>query len=354
MLVHQTAEAPGPNKEEKMKNIIIIIILLLSLSLFAQYNPKTVGIYILPPGGVPADGTIAFTATIDGTSNSVTHAAYGCGYKALATKGICYVNMASFGYEWSLGDKIIWVISTTSRDEELGNVNQILATGDGTSQYDTDIHGGAFLPVTLSSFTAVYQAGTPVLQWVTQSEVNNSGWNVYRSITESMETSLQINPELIPGGGTTTDPRNYIFTDETEVETGNTYFYMLESVDFSGMVESYGPISIMITIDDGGQSPDIPIIYGLHSNYPNPFNPDTNISFTPEQEGNVSVSILNIKGQKIRTLFEGTIGTQDVGINQSYIWDGKNNQGKLVSSGVYFYQLYSPLRKQTKKMLLVK
>ena len=338
-----------------MKKILIsIIIIVFCITLFGQYNPKNVGIYILPPGGIPADGTITFTATIQGESYNVTQAIKGCGYKALATRGLCYVNMASFGYDWSDGDVINWVISDTRTRTELGNVNQTVGTGDGSSQYDTDYWGGSFLPVTLSSFTALLQDGSPVLQWITQSEINNSGWNVYRSTTENMETSLQVNQELIAGGGTTTNIQEYSFTDEYDVETGNTYYYQLESVDYLGNTEKFGPIPIMIPEDNGGEIPDVPVVYGLHSNYPNPFNPDTKISFTPEEEGKVTINILNIKGQKIRTLVNETIASDEVGVLQSHIWNGKNNQGRYVSSGIYFYKYQSTKRNQIKKMILIK
>ncbi|MDP8211514.1 MAG: T9SS type A sorting domain-containing protein [Candidatus Stygibacter australis] len=344
-----------------MKKLFTIIFIVICLALSAQNNPKNVGIYILPSEGVPADGTIIFTASIisEGYTLSVDQTDVGCGYKALASRGLCYVNMASFvhetyDYEWSQGDIINWVVSDNTGREELGNVNQTLATGDGASQYDTDYWGGTFLPVTLSSFTAVYQEGTPVLQWITQSEINNAGWNIYRSDSEEMAESMQVNPELITGAGTTTETQSYFFRDEMEIEPGNTYHYLLENVDYTGSSENYGPISIMIPVDDGGQSPEVPIIYGLYNNYPNPFNPDTKICFVPDQTGKVNLNIFNVKGQKIKTLFSGTIAEAQIGVLQSYFWDGTNEQGRNVSSGIYFYRYESPLKTQTKKMLMIK
>lgn len=346
----------GHNKEDIMKKaILLIIVILVCVSLFGQYNPKNVGIYIMhPSGGIPADGTITFTATIEGTAYSVDQDDVGCGYKALSTRGLCYVNMASFGYEWAQDDVINWVISDTGSREELGNVNQTVATGDGTSQYDTDYWGGSFLPVTLSSFTAVYQNGTPVLQWITQSEINNSGWNVYRSELEDMESSLQVNAELISGAGTSTEIVSYQFTDELDVENGIIYYYQLESVDYLGNTEQYGPISIMIPEDNGGQSPEVPIVYGLHTNYPNPFNPETKICYIPQEEGYIELDIVNIKGQKVKTLCNDYIASDQVGKLQSHIWDGKNELGRYVSSGIYFYQYKSNTRNQIRKMLLIK
>jgi len=337
-----------------MKKIIIIILLVSFILGFAQNKPKNVGIYILNPSGQkPVDANLIFEAYITSRPGEVlTQSSTGCGYEELSTLGLCYINLASFTTAWSQGDVIRWEVTESS--VLLGEVNQSIGSADGASQFDTDYWGHAFLPVTLSSFTAVYQNGSPVLQWITQSEINNSGWNIYRSQTEEMDTSLQINPGLIPGGGTTTEPQAYAFTDEADVQAETTYYYMLESVDYSGSTEQYGPISIIIPAVGENDSPEIPIVYGLHPNYPNPFNPDTKISFIPEQEGKVTINILNIKGQRIKTLCNENIATDQIGVLQSHIWDGTNDQGRYVSSGIYFYKYESPLKTQTKKMLLIK
>jgi len=70
-------------------------------------------------------------------------------------------------------------------------------------------------------------------------------------------------------------------------------------------------------------------------NYPNPFNPITTISFSIPEESNVELSIFNIKGQKVKTI----INNQFDSGNHSVIWNGIDNKGKLVSSGVYLYKL---------------
>ncbi|MCD6176322.1 MAG: T9SS type A sorting domain-containing protein, partial [Candidatus Cloacimonetes bacterium] len=75
----------------------------------------------------------------------------------------------------------------------------------------------------------------------------------------------------------------------------------------------------------------------LYGNYPNPFNPETTISFslTTENTENTEINIYNIKGQKIKQL---EIRNLKLGINE-VIWDGKNNDNQPVASGIYFYQL---------------
>jgi len=99
-------------------------------------------------------------------------------------------------------------------------------------------------------------------------------------------------------------------------------------------------------IDDEFQNTEKP---GLIGNYPNPFTSSTTISFylTTENTENTDISIYNIKGQKIRQL--------SIENRQSSItWDGKDDNGRKVSSGVYFYKLQTERFCSTKKMILMK
>jgi hypothetical protein len=89
----------------------------------------------------------------------------------------------------------------------------------------------------------------------------------------------------------------------------------------------------------------------LMANYPNPFNPETTISFLlPKTEKNVMLSIFNSKGQKVQTLHQGQL---DKGTH-SFVFSGKDNKGKSISSGIYFYRLQTEGKTITRKMLLLK
>ncbi len=93
------------------------------------------------------------------------------------------------------------------------------------------------------------------------------------------------------------------------------------------------------------------------SNYPNPFNPSTKINFclTTKSKDKVEIEIFNIKGQNIRTL--ECIDCVDALSSQmmhSIIWNGKDKNGKTVSSGVYYYRLKIGDHHKTKKMLMLK
>ncbi|MBN2830353.1 MAG: T9SS type A sorting domain-containing protein, partial [Candidatus Cloacimonetes bacterium] len=86
----------------------------------------------------------------------------------------------------------------------------------------------------------------------------------------------------------------------------------------------------------------------LIGNYPNPFNPTTTISFNVKQRETATLEIYNIRGQKVKTFAAFKAGKHEV------IWNGKDNEGKAVGSGVYFYRLSNGVSNQTRKMLMLK
>jgi len=99
----------------------------------------------------------------------------------------------------------------------------------------------------------------------------------------------------------------------------------------------------------------IPSSFALLQNFPNPFNPDTWLPYKLASDSTVSISIYNAKGQLIRTL---PLGYQNAGVyvtrGKAAYWDGKDNVGERVSSGVYFYTLQTGKFISTKKMVIVK
>jgi hypothetical protein len=104
----------------------------------------------------------------------------------------------------------------------------------------------------------------------------------------------------------------------------------------------------VVGIDDNGLT--MPEEFALMQNYPNPFNPETNIDFSLPKEQEVSLVVFNLLGQQIRTLVSGALGP---GQHTAH-WDGHNDKGAQVPSGVYFYRLYTSEFSQTNKMVLVR
>ena len=209
------------------------------------------------------------------------------------------------------------------------------------------------LPVILSSFTVSYTDNSAILNWTTQSETDNLGFNVYRSISQNLGQSILLNVNgLIEGAGNSTEPTDYIFVDMYGVEENFTYYYWIESVNNAGETEMFGPVSLTIPLDETNQgTPIAPDSYGLQQNYPNPFNPSTSISFALQEDSNVELIIYNIKGRKIRSIFNDHISADQI---QTVIWDGNDASNKQVSSGVYFYKLITDKKVYMNKMLLIK
>lgn len=89
----------------------------------------------------------------------------------------------------------------------------------------------------------------------------------------------------------------------------------------------------------------------LAQNYPNPFNPETTIAFDMVEDGNVSIEVFNVRGQKVKTLVNEHM---TAGENYSVVWNGTNDAEQKVSSGIYFYKMKAGNYSSTKKMILMK
>ena len=99
----------------------------------------------------------------------------------------------------------------------------------------------------------------------------------------------------------------------------------------------------------------VPATTQLLQNYPNPFNPETWIPFHLAEDADVTMKIYDVKGNVVRKLF---LGTREAGIYttrmQAVYWDGRNNFGESVSTGVYFYTLKAGDFRMTRRMVVVK
>jgi hypothetical protein len=90
--------------------------------------------------------------------------------------------------------------------------------------------------------------------------------------------------------------------------------------------------------------------FSLSQNYPNPFNPTTTIAYDLQQMTFVTLTIYNTLGQEVRTL----VNTQQTAGSYQVKWDGKNDSGNALASGVYLYRLRADDYMETKKMVLMK
>ncbi len=200
--------------------------------------------------------------------------------------------------------------------------------------------------ITLSAFYAEVGQDGILTYWTTETEPNNAGFNLYRSEQENGEYE-KINSNLIPAEGSPTTGAEYSFLDTPEQSA--TYYYKLEDISLTGVSTFHGPISVVLTGMDIQQNM-IPEKYFLSQNYPNPFNPETTIQFGLPQAEQVSLKIYDINGKLVRDLFTGM---KDAGTH-TLLWNGRDNAGQKVSSGVYFYYFKADEFSQTNKMILMK
>ena len=248
------------------------------------------------------------------------------------------------------------VASDADTSHELGaevqDANDITTDSGTTADDNFPIDSGDQpLPVVLSSFYADFISNVPILTWTTFSETNNQGWNIYRAQSNNFGQAHKINGTLIQGQGTATQITKYVYRDVTGYQFGTTYYYWIESIDNSGISFLFDPIELNIPNSNDDQSPIVPAKYGLYVNYPNPFNPNTKISFQLDKATQAELNIYNLKGQLVKSLFNGNIEPKKV---YYFNWDGKNEEGKTVTSGTYVYRLKTPSKIYVKKMLLVK
>ncbi|UCE04853.1 MAG: T9SS type A sorting domain-containing protein [bacterium] len=197
-----------------------------------------------------------------------------------------------------------------------------------------------YVPVELAFFKAMDSEGKVVLEWVTETETNNYGFEIQRK-TQKHDDWSKIGS--VKGQGTTTTPHKYFYTDHN-VAIG-TYYYRLKQLDFDGSFEFSDEIQIDVKP---------PRTFSLHQNYPNPFNPETVIRYRipglDQAMVAVELKIYNLLGDEVRALVQKDQGAGYYSIT----WDGRNNQGKLVTAGTYLYRLQAGEFVKTNKMLLLR
>lgn len=205
----------------------------------------------------------------------------------------------------------------------------------------------ATLPVELSTFAVSISASYKVqLLWVTQSETNLLGYRVYRGRSDDFAVAALISG-LIPATNTS-QQQTYIYEDKELNETGF-YYYWLEHQELAGDCHLHGPVTINFSLTTDG-TPEIPVVNGFSSIYPNPFNPSTRIRYGLEQKSDYSLKVYNLKGQVVRTL---ELGSKDKGYYTAD-WNGRDDNNSACSSGVYFFVLQAGTQSFSRKAILAK
>ncbi|MBN1348827.1 PKD domain-containing protein [candidate division KSB1 bacterium] len=165
-----------------------------------------------------------------------------------------------------------------------------------------------------------------------------------------LSKSNTFNEEEIIAQATLMDQTYYNYQATTKIYQGVYYWKVIATGYDGGTTQSNQVHTLsLITSVDGVPSGGIPKEFKLLQNHPNPFNSDTRVSYHLPENSNVTLRIYNNLGQSIRTLVEED---QVAGVYQ-VTWDGKNDLGQQVSSGIYIYQLKAANKVTFKKMLLI-
>ncbi|MBI9032630.1 T9SS type A sorting domain-containing protein [bacterium] len=209
------------------------------------------------------------------------------------------------------------------------------------------LDGDQTLPVQLSTFNAFnHSSNNVMIQWVTQSESDLDGYRLYRNVENSLDTAIMLDT-FIPGTNTS-QTQTYSYIDNT-ISANGIYYYWIQMLDYDGSNSFYGPAIIQVETDYNG-TVDIPLVTGLVSIYPNPFNPTTTIRYSLEVNSPVTIDIYNIKGQLVKTF---DLGIQAQGFHQ-VVWQGDNNTGNDLPSGIYFSKMKTQDKVDIKKVMLLK
>lgn len=187
------------------------------------------------------------------------------------------------------------------------------------------------LPVTLSLFNALTQKNNVMLYWKTETEINNSGFEVQRR-TDSSGWSIIA---FVQGNGTTNEPVEYHYTD-AKLMPGK-YFYRLKQTDYNGNYE-YFDLALPVIISKPNE-------YRLSQSYPNPSNPKCNIDYQVPENIKVNISVYDMLGKLVAVLVNAQ---KDAGIHTVEF------NGTDLSSGTYIYTITAGQFKEVKKLILLK
>ena len=213
-------------------------------------------------------------------------------------------------------------------------VTAVYTDPSGESEPSNSVTAQAILPVfnPPQNLTAIAGNNQVVLNWEMPLDRALAGFRVFKNEVNISGLITELN-----------------FTD-SNVSAGNVYEYYVTAVYTDPAGES-DPSNIVV-VDNVSESDNalIPTQTLLYTNYPNPFNPETVISFSLNKDSYAQVRIFNAKGQLVKILCDEYLNAGYV----SVVWNGKDSAGRNVASGIYLYQLQTEEYVSTRKMILMK
>jgi len=183
-----------------------------------------------------------------------------------------------------------------------------------------------------TGFTASLSGANVVCQWNAPEAAGRALLNY------SLYRNDEVLYEGIPG----------VFKVDLNVPDGAHTYYVV--ANYSGSHESAASNTVEVGVNVSGDNDGVNAATALVGNYPNPFNPVTNISYSLKEKGSVAIDIYDIKGRLVKNLVNDV---KSAGSHKE-TWTGINNAGQEVGSGIYFYKMKTNTTSATKKMILMK
>lgn len=222
------------------------------------------------------------------------------------------------------GEEINFHLNDVTITENIADIQKM--TLDDTPQ-------GEPLPVELSSFSAFVNSSSVMLNWRTETEVSNYGFDVERKMQDA-KSERWVKLGFVEGHGNSNSPKNYSFKDESP--PAGIVQYRLKQIDTDGQFAYSDVISVTV---------GIPEKFELKQNFPNPFNPATNIVYNLPADGFVTIKIYDVIGNEVDVLVNENkkAGRYVIAFN-----------GSNLSSGIYLCRLSAGSFLSSIKMMLVK
>ncbi len=155
-------------------------------------------------------------------------------------------------------------------------------------------HNRGNTPVELSGFSAVSLGNKVALQWTTETETNNMGFEIERRFKHGDWKTIGFSK----GSGTSTKRIFYGF-DDHEPKAPAILYYRLKQIDYDGRSTYSNEIEVILG--------EVPENYSIAQNYPNPFNPSTKVSFTLPEENEIVIRVFNAMGELVKEFNRGIL-----------------------------------------------
>jgi len=178
-------------------------------------------------------------------------------------------------------------------------------------------HNRGNTPVELSLFSALPFGNKVVLQWTTETETNNMGFEIERKSKYGEWKKIAFSK----GSGTSTHKIFYGY-DDYEPKAPAILYYRLKQIDYNGEFEYSNEVEVLLG--------EIPENYAIQQNYPNPFNPSTKVTFSLPEENRVVIKVFNVMGEQVKEIDRGVL---------SHGYFEQDFEMSTESSGMYFCQV---------------